>query len=280
MTSAQVLDLKGNKVREVGLDDEVFGITPNEGLMHTALVRQLANSRSGSANSKTRSEVRGGGKKPWRQKGTGRARAGSIRSPLWEGGGVIFGPKPRDFSISLPKKQRVLALKSALAAKREDLVVVQDFTSVATGDKQLTKGFAEALKQLKLDGKKVVVVLEDNSGHNKKVQLAARNIDRVVVLHVSNLNVKDLLHAESVLLTEKTLEVLHNRFKNLPQEKAAPEKKKAEIKPKAAKPAKETEAKAAPEKKPKAKAEDGAAAKKAEAPKETKKSTKKSETEE
>src|SRR5271156_1674616 len=107
MTSAQVLDLKGNKVREVGLDDDVFGITPNKGLLHTALLRQLANGRSGSANSKTRAEVRGGGKKPWRQKGTGRARAGSIRSPLWEGGGVIFGPKPRDFSIALPKKQRV-----------------------------------------------------------------------------------------------------------------------------------------------------------------------------
>jgi large subunit ribosomal protein L4 len=115
MTSAQVLDSKGNKVREIGLDDDVFGITPNEGLLHTALIRQLANGRSGSANTKTRSEVRGGGKKPWRQKGTGRARAGSIRSPLWEGGGVIFGPKPRDFSIALPKKQRVLALKSALA---------------------------------------------------------------------------------------------------------------------------------------------------------------------
>src|SRR5271165_3995035 len=124
MTSAQVVDLKGKKLHEVGLDDDIFGITPNEHVMHTALVRQLANARSGSANTKTRSEVSGGGKKPWRQKGTGRARAGSIRSPLWEGGGVTFGPKPRDFSKSLPKKVRVLALKSALASKKEDLVVV------------------------------------------------------------------------------------------------------------------------------------------------------------
>src|ERR1700722_18614424 len=98
MTSQQVLDLNGKKLHEVPLDHEVFGTTPNEGVLHAALLRQLANARSGSANTKTRSEVRGGGKKPWRQKGTGRARAGSIRSPLWEGGGVTFGPKPRDFS--------------------------------------------------------------------------------------------------------------------------------------------------------------------------------------
>ena len=103
MTSAQVVDSKGNKVREVGLDDAVFGIESKEGLLHQALVRQLANARQGSANTKTRAEVAGGGKKPWRQKGTGRARAGSIRSPLWEGGGVIFGPKPRDYSIGMPK---------------------------------------------------------------------------------------------------------------------------------------------------------------------------------
>ncbi|HEY9682727.1 MAG TPA: 50S ribosomal protein L4 [Oculatellaceae cyanobacterium] len=216
MTSAQVLDSKGNKVREIGLDDDVFGITPNEGLLHTALVRQLANGRSGSANTKTRSEVRGGGKKPWRQKGTGRARAGSIRSPLWEGGGVIFGPKPRDFSITLPKKQRVLALKSALAAKREALVIVENFDAAKNGK---TKEFADALKQLKIEGKKVVVVVEKADDNGKLVQRAARNIAGVVVLHVSNLNVKDLIHADSVLVTEKGLEAINNRFKNLPQEK-------------------------------------------------------------
>src|SRR5271165_4412277 len=99
MTSTQVLDLKGNKVRELTLKEEVFAVEPNAGVVHAALVRQLANARVGSANTKTRSEVRGGGAKPWRQKGTGRARAGSRRSPLWEGGGVSFGPKPRDFSI-------------------------------------------------------------------------------------------------------------------------------------------------------------------------------------
>src|ERR1700733_8561591 len=144
MTSAQVVDLKGKKLSEVQLSDEVFGITPNVGVIHSALLRQLANARSGSANTKTRSEVRGGGRKPWRQKGTGRARAGSIRSPLWEGGGVTFGPKPRDFSQSMPKKQRVLALKSALAAKKDNLVIVQDFASITEGK---TKQVASALKE-------------------------------------------------------------------------------------------------------------------------------------
>jgi large subunit ribosomal protein L4 len=216
MTSAQVLDSKGNKVREIGLDDDVFGITPNKGLLHTALLRQLANGRSGSANSKTRAEVRGGGKKPWRQKGTGRARAGSIRSPLWEGGGVIFGPKPRDFSIALPKKQRVLALKSALAAKRENLVVIETFEAAKNGK---TKEFAATLKVLKLEGQKIVVVTENNDADAKLVQRAARNIHNVVVLQVSNLNVKDLLHADAVLISEKGLEAVNNRFKNLPQEK-------------------------------------------------------------
>jgi large subunit ribosomal protein L4 len=234
MTSAQVLDSKGNKVREIGLDDDVFGITPNKGLLHTALLRQLANGRSGSANSKTRSEVRGGGKKPWRQKGTGRARAGSIRSPLWEGGGVIFGPKPRDFSIALPKKQRVLALKSALAAKRDNLVVIETFEAAKNGK---TKEFFAALKVLNLEGKKVVVVTENNDADAKLVQRAARNIHNVVVLQVSNLNVKDLLHADAVLIAEKGLEAVNNRFKNLPQEKegeGATEKSKAKAPKKAA----------------------------------------------
>jgi large subunit ribosomal protein L4 len=259
MTSAQVLDSKGNKVREIGLDDDVFGITPNKGLLHTALLRQLANGRSGSANSKTRAEVRGGGKKPWRQKGTGRARAGSIRSPLWEGGGVIFGPKPRDFSIALPKKQRVLALKSALAAKRDNLVVIETFEAAKNGK---TKEFVAALKVLKLEGQKVVVVTENNDADAKLVQRAARNIHNVVVLQVSNLNVKDLLHADAVLISEKGLEAVNNRFKNLPQEKEsddATEKSKAKAPKKAvaekAPAAKESKAAKAPAAKKTEKAE-------------------------
>ena len=274
MTSAQVLYSKGNKVREIGLDDDVFGITPNEGLLHTALIRQLANGRSGSANSKTRAEVRGGGKKPWRQKGTGRARAGSIRSPLWEGGGVIFGPKPRGFSIALPKKQRVLALKSALAAKRDNLVIVENFDAAKNGK---TKEFVSALETLKIDGKKILVVIENAEQDSKLVQRAARNIHNVVVVQISNLNVKDLLHADSVLVTEKGLEAIHNRFKNLPQEKAEPAEKKAKAPKKdaAAKaPAESAKAAKAPAKKAAAKS-DKAVEKTEKAEKETAKEPKK-----
>ena len=256
MTSAQVLDLKGNKVREVGLEDEVFGVTPNVGLLHSALVRQLANGRSGAANSKTRSEVRGGGRKPWRQKGTGRARAGSIRSPLWEGGGVTFGPKPRDFSQSMPKKQRALALKSALAAKKDNLVVVQNFASITDGK---TKQVATALKDLKLYGQKILLVLDHVNDEDKRVQLAARNIDGLKVIHVSNLNVKDLLESEVVLTTESAIQTIHNRFKPTDKDAAPVEKKAAKKAPAAekasAKEAKPAKAKAdeAPAKKPAAK---------------------------
>ncbi len=257
MTSAQVIDLKGNKVREVGLDDDVFGVKPNVGLLHSALVRQLANARSGSANTKTRAEVRGGGRKPWRQKGTGRARAGSIRSPLWEGGGVTFGPKPRDFSQSMPKKQRVLALKTALAARKDNLVIVQDFASITDGK---TKQVALALKELKLYGQKILLVLDYVNDQDSRVQLAARNIDGLKVIHVSNLNVKDLLESEVVLTTESAIQTINNRFKPTDKDSApAPEKKakKAPAEVKAKAPAKEAKPAAkkaeAPAKKPAAK---------------------------
>lgn len=253
MTSAQVLDLKGNKVRELGLDDEVFGGEPNVGLLHSALVRQLANARSGAANTKTRSEVRGGGRKPWRQKGTGRARAGSIRSPLWEGGGVTFGPKPRDFSQSMPKKARAAALKSALAAKKDSIVVVSIFASITEGK---TKLVAAALKDLKLYGQKILLVLEHVNDEDKRVQLAARNIDGLKVIHTSNLNVKDLLESEVVLTTESAIQTIHNRFKQTDKD-AAPAEKKAKKAPAAAatKEAKAPKAKTAeaPAKKPAAK---------------------------
>jgi large subunit ribosomal protein L4 len=217
MTSTQVLDLKGKKLHEVGLDEDVFGIEPNQHVLHTALTRQLANARSGSANSKTRSEVRGGGKKPWRQKGTGRARAGSIRSPLWEGGGVTFGPKPRDFTKSLPKKVRILALKSALAAKRDNLVIVQSFDDIKHGK---TKEFATALKHLNLADNKVVLILDNTAPDLKKVEQAARNIEGITVLHVGNLNVRDLLSSHSILLTESALEAVNARLKGVHKDKA------------------------------------------------------------
>src|SRR5271156_4267005 len=166
MTSAPVLDLKGNKTHEITLNADIFSAPKGLGSMHTAVVRQLANARSGSANSKTRSEVRGGGAKPWRQKGTGRARAGSRRSPLWAGGGVVFGPKPRDFSISMPKKMRAHALKSALAARREELVVVNSFAEVK---EPKTKLAAQIFRALKIDGKKVLLVLDYTTDTDKTI---------------------------------------------------------------------------------------------------------------
>ncbi|KAF1857241.1 hypothetical protein Lal_00015520 [Lupinus albus] len=221
MTSAQVLDLKGKKLSELELADAVFGINPNVGLMHTALVRQLANARIGSANTKTRSEVRGGGRKPWRQKGTGRARAGSIRSPLWAGGGVTFGPKPRDYSI-----------------RKQDIVVVQDFESLKEAK---TKVFAQALKDLGLAEKKVLVVLDYANETSTKVALAARNIAGVKVIHMNNLNVKDLLDCGAVLTSTSTLSAIETRFQSLPH-KANAAAEKAPAKAKAAKaPAKTAE---------------------------------------
>lgn len=221
MTSAQVVDLKGKKLSEVTLSDSVFGIKPNMGVIHSALVRQLANARQGSANTKTRSEVRGGGRKPWRQKGTGRARAGSIRSPLWAGGGVPFGPKPRDYSITMNKKMRQLALKSALAASVEKLVVIQDFDNFKDAK---TKQFNQVLKDLGHEGKKVLVVLDYACDACARVERAARNIEGLKVIAMSNLNVKDLLNSDVILTNSRTIEAINNRFESAGKEKAEGDK--------------------------------------------------------
>jgi large subunit ribosomal protein L4 len=244
MTSAQVVDSKGKKVKEAELDKSIFELTPNEGLLHQALVRQLANARRGTACTKTRSEVSGGGKKPWRQKGTGRARAGSIRSPLWEGGGVTFGPKPRDYSVSLPKKQRTLALKSALSARANDFVIVDSFDSVVKEGK--TKEFAQLLKNLSLNDKKVLLVVSGKE--NDKVERSARNIDHLTVVTVSHLNVKDLLNCQVVLTAEPVLSAITEHFQ--PQEKKESTKGSAKPKAKAA-PAKAAGKKSAAKAEPK-----------------------------
>lgn len=209
MTATSVLDLKGKKVRELTINDEVFAVDPGTGLVHRALVRQLANGRSGSANTKTKSEVRGGGRKPWRQKGTGRARAGSRRSPLWEGGGVTFGPKPRDFSLGMPRKMRVLAVRSALAARSENFVVVSDFKEFKEAK---TKAAVEIFRDLKIDTKKVLVVLDHVREENNRFSLAARNLANVRVIQINNLNVKDILGCEAVLTNESTMKELIARF--------------------------------------------------------------------
>lgn len=256
MTSTQVLDLKGKKVGELELDESVFAGEVKTGPMHQAVIRQLANARSGSANTKTRAEVRGGGRKPWRQKGTGRARAGSIRSPLWHGGGVIFGPKPRDFSVSMPKKMRHAAVRSALSDAREKFVVVKDFNALA---EPKTKQFAEILKNLGVEcGKRVLLVLNTFKGDvDARVHRAARNIDKLKVITTNQVNVKDLLHFDVILTSEEAIETLNTTFKHKPSENAKPKTKPEKAEKKAGKevkkPVKAKEAKPKEKKEPKAK---------------------------
>ena len=170
--SKEILNTKGEKLGEITLNENVFGVEPNLHVMHLALRRQLNNARQGSACAKTRAEVSGGGKKPWKQKGTGRARAGSLRSPLFAGGGVIFGPKPRSYAFNMPQKARQLALKSALSARSEQMIVVKDFSTITEAK---TKLMVSALKSLNVNGK-VLVVANTKADENKNLELSARNI--------------------------------------------------------------------------------------------------------
>lgn len=206
--TVQLLSITGTSVGEVSLNSDVFGVEPNIHVMHLALKRQLNNARQGSANTKTRAEVRGGGRKPWKQKGTGRARAGSIRSPLFAGGGVIFGPKPRDFSTSLPQKARKLALKSALSAKFEAMVVVKDFSEIK---EVKTKTMAKILVDLKATGK-ILIIADLKAEENKNLELSARNLPNVKLILPTNLNVKDLIEAQTIITTEAAIAEMTERL--------------------------------------------------------------------
>ncbi len=199
--SKEILSTTGEKLGEITLNENVFGVEPNIHVMHLALRRQLNNARQGSACAKTRAEVSGGGKKPWKQKGTGRARAGSLRSPLFAGGGVIFGPKPRSYAFNMPQKARQLAIKSALSARSEQMVVVKDFSTIT---EPKTKLMVSALKSLKVTGK-ILIVADVKAEENKNLELSARNIPSVKIILPSNLNVKDLLEADSVVITESAV---------------------------------------------------------------------------
>lgn len=208
MTQKTLLNIQGSQIGDVNLDDTVFAVEPNIHVMHLALKRQLNNARQGSANSKTRSEVSGGGRKPWKQKGTGRARAGSIRSPLFAGGGVSFGPKPRSYETNLPQKARKLALKSALSAKVEVVTVVKDFSELT---EPKTKVMAKILSDIKATGK-ILVIADLKAEENKNLELAARNIASVKLLYPSNLNVKDLIEADSIVMTENAVNEITERL--------------------------------------------------------------------
>ena len=207
--SKEILSTNGEKLGEITLEKSVFGVEPNLHVMHLALRRQLNNARQGSACAKTRAEVAGGGKKPWKQKGTGRARAGSLRSPLFAGGGIVFGPKPRSYAFNMPQKARKLALKSALSAREEQLVVVKDFSTIT---EPKTKLMAEALKSLNVNGK-VLVIADLQAAENQHLELAARNIPSVKLILPSNLNVKDVLEADFVVITESAVNELTERLK-------------------------------------------------------------------
>ena len=204
----KILNTKGEALGEITLNKEVFGIEPNMHVMHLALRRQLNNARQGSACAKTRAEVSGGGKKPWKQKGTGRARAGSLRSPLFAGGGVIFGPKPRSYAFNMPQKARQLALKSALSARSEQMVVVKDFSTIS---EPKTKLMVSALKSLNVSGK-TLIIADFKADENKNLELSARNIPSVKLILPSNLNVKDLLEADFVVITESAVNDITERL--------------------------------------------------------------------
>jgi large subunit ribosomal protein L4 len=195
MANVKVFNMSGSEVGSIDLNDSIFAAEVNEHVMHMAVVQYLANQRQGTQSALTRSEVRGGGRKPWRQKGTGRARQGSIRSPQWTGGGVVFAPKPRDYSFKLNKKVKRLALKSALTTKVNEgkLVVVDSFNM----EDVKTKVMAGALKAI--NAEKALVVLEDG---NKNAQLSARNIPSVKTASVSTINVYDILKYDSLVVAK------------------------------------------------------------------------------
>lgn len=194
MANFKLMDQNGNNAGEVTLNDNVFSVEPNEAVVFDAIIRQRAGKRQGTSKVKNRSAVRGGGKKPWRQKGTGRARQGSIRAPQWRGGGVVFGPTPRSYAYSMPRKQRRLAIKSVLSQKLLDqnLVVLDKLTL----DAPKTKDFIAILNGLKLEGK-VLVVSDD-----KNVQLSAKNLPKVKVVPVNGLNVEDAANYDKLVLTQ------------------------------------------------------------------------------
>lgn len=198
----QVLDIHGKAVDEVSVQDEALKVEASSSVLHQAVRYELALERQGSASTKGRSEVSGGGAKPWRQKGTGRARAGSIRSPIWKGGGTVFGPQPRDFSLKLPKKVRNLALKAALSDKirQGGVKIVNKFGWTSPS----TKKAAEALRMLKAQGK-ILVILKDE---NEVVQMSLRNIPEVKIVRIDQINTYDLLDSDSLVVTKDVFEHL------------------------------------------------------------------------
>ncbi|MCI8425942.1 MAG: 50S ribosomal protein L4 [Lachnospira sp.] len=205
MANVSVYNIEGKEVGSVELNDAIFSVEINEHLVHMAVVNQLANNRQGTQSAKTRSEVSGGGRKPWRQKGTGHARQGSIRAPQWKGGGVVFAPKPRDYSFKMNKKEKRLALFSSLTSKVNDkkLIVLDNFNL----DEVKTKKFVKVMDNLKVT--KALVVLE---GDNKNVVLSGRNIPTVKVLPINGINTYDIMKYETLVCTKAAIEKLQEVY--------------------------------------------------------------------
>ena len=206
MPKIDVYDIQGKKVSTVDLKEEIFGIEPNETVVHSVLVNFLANQRQGTQNTKTRAEVRGGGRKPWRQKGTGRARQGSIRAPQWIKGGIALGPKPRSYKYTVNKKEKRLAIKSCLSSKvlEKELVVVDSLPLKEIKTKEMVK----TLNNLKVEGKTLILLPE----RNETVQKSARNIEGVKTTLVNTINVYDLLKYKNLVITLDTVKKLEEVY--------------------------------------------------------------------
>ena len=206
MPKVDVYNMQGKKVSDVELSAAVFGIEPNEAVVHSVLVNYLANQRQGTQSTKTRAEVRGGGRKPWRQKGTGRARQGSIRAPQWIKGGIALGPKPRSYRYTVNKKERRLAIKSLLSSKvLENELTVVDKLELS---EIKTKTMVKALADLKVEGKTLIVLPENN----KNVLMSARNIEGVKTIVLNNINVFDLLKYNNLVLPLETVKKLEEVY--------------------------------------------------------------------
>ena len=206
MPKVDVYDIKGKKVSDIELAEAIFGIEPNEAIVHSVLVNYLANQRQGTQSTKTRAEVRGGGRKPWRQKGTGRARQGSIRAPQWIKGGIALGPKPRSYKYTVNKKEKRLAIKSVLSSK----VIEKELTVVDKLElKEIkTKSMVKALTALKVEGKTLIIVPEKNTN----VVMSARNIEGVKTITANNINVFDLLKYNNLILPVDTVKKLEEVY--------------------------------------------------------------------
>ena len=206
MPKVDVYDIKGKKVSDVELNEKVFGIEPNENIVHEVLVNYLANQRQGTQSTKTRAEVRGGGRKPWRQKGTGRARQGSIRAPQWIKGGIALGPKPRSYRYTINKKEKRLAIRSVLSSKvlEKELTVVDKLELKEIKTKSMVKAFAD----LKLSGKTLVVLPEKNLN----VQASTNNIEGAKTILVNEINVYDLLKYTNLVLPLDTVKKLEEVY--------------------------------------------------------------------